>query len=269
MVRNAPKAVEEVRWDPMGRTIGPEAMSGCDAVVHLAGESLAAGRWTAARKQRIYDSRIQGTRLLAESLGRLSKPPRVLACASAIGYYGDRGDEILREDSRPGSGFLPDLCRHWEEASTAASAAGIRVVKLRIGVVLSLKGGALVKMLPPFRLGVGGKIGSGRQYWSWITLEDLARVIVRALEDEELNGAVNAVAPAPVTNLEFAKTLGRVLGRPALFPLPAFAARLALGEMADELLLAGARVEPARLAAAAHTFAHPRLEGALRHILKT
>jgi uncharacterized protein (TIGR01777 family) len=191
----------------------------------------------------------------------------VLACASAIGYYGDRGDEILREESRAGSGFLAGLCHDWEAATGPAAAAGIRVVMLRIGVVLSAKGGALAKLLPPIRMGVGGKIGSGRQYWSWISVDDLGHVFMRALEDEKLNGPVNAVAPQPVTNLEFTKALGRVLGRPTLFPLPAFAARLALGQMADELLLASARVVPARLTAAGHTFAHPQLEGALRHVL--
>jgi uncharacterized protein (TIGR01777 family) len=267
MVRNAPHAPNEVRWNPTGPNLAPETLAGCEAVVHLAGESLAAGRWTEERKKRIYDSRIQGTRLLSESLARLAVPPRVLACASAIGYYGDRGGEILREESRAGSGFLAGLCHDWEAATSPAAAAGIRVVRLRIGVVLSAKGGALVKLLPPMRMGLGGKIGSGGQYWSWISLDDLAHVFLCALENEKLNGPVNAVAPQPVTNLEFTKTLGRVLGRPTLFPLPAFAARLALGQMADELLLASARVVPACLTAAGYTFAHPQLEGALRHVL--
>jgi uncharacterized protein (TIGR01777 family) len=235
--------------------------------VHLAGENIAKGRWNARKKARIRDSRVNGTRLLSEALTRLSKPPAVMVCASAIGYYGDRGDEVLREESASGSGFLAEVCRQWEAAAEPARKRGIRVVHLRIGVVLSPEGGALAQMLFPFRMGLGGKLGSGRQYFSWIAIDDLVTVIAHALTNDTLQGPVNAVAPHPVTNLEFTRTLGRVLARPTLFPMPALAARLAFGEMADELLLSSARVEPTRLLATAYQFRHPQLEGALRHLL--
>ena len=235
--------------------------------MHLAGENIAVRRWTPAQKARIRDSRVQGTRLLAQSLARLQQPPTVMVCASAIGFYGDRGEELLTEGSAPGSGFLTDTCRAWEAAAQPASEKDIRVVNLRLGVVLSPGGGALAKMLLPFRLGVGGKIGSGRQYMSWIEIDDVVGVIHYALTTDELRGPVNAVAPNPVTNREFTKTLGRVLSRPTIFPMPAFAARLAFGEMADELLLASTRVKPARLQNSGYYFRHPRLEDALRHLL--
>jgi len=256
-----------LEWDPAAGRLDAAALEGFDAVVHLAGESIASGRWTAARKARIRDSRIQGTRLLAERLARLARKPAVLVCASAIGYYGHRGEEVLRESSPAGSGFLADLCREWEAASGAAASAGIRVVNLRTGLVLSRQGGALPRMLVPFRLGVGGRIGDGRQYMSWITLDELAGAYLYALHTETLAGAVNAVTPNPVSNADFTRTLGRVLRRPTVFPLPAFAARLALGEMADELLLASARVHPARLLATGYVFRFAELEGALRHVL--
>ncbi|MFB3126914.1 MAG: TIGR01777 family oxidoreductase [Candidatus Acidiferrales bacterium] len=256
-----------VHWDTAAGKIDSNALEGLDAVVHLAGENIAARRWTPAQKARIRDSRVQGTRLLAQSLARLQQPPTVMVCASAIGFYGDRGEELLTEASAPGSGFLTDTCRAWEAAAQPASEKDIRVVNLRLGVVLSPGGGALAKMLLPFRLGVGGKIGSGRQYMSWIGIDDVVGVIHYALTTDELRGPVNAVAPNPVTNREFTKTLGRVLSRPTIFPMPAFAARLAFGEMADELLLASTRVKPARLQNSGYYFHHPRLEDALRHLL--
>lgn len=267
LVRSKPRpGMGEVFWNPQDGSIEMPGLEGMDAVVHLAGETIAE-RWTAEKKARIRDSRVNGTRLLSESLARLAQPPNVVVCASAIGYYGDRGDDMLREDSPPGSGFLAEVCREWEAAAAPAVQQGIRVVHLRIGVVLSPAGGALAKMLPPFRMGIGGKIGSGRQYMSWIAIDDLIGVFHQALTTESLTGPVNAVAPNPVTNLEFTNTLGRVLGRPTVFPLPAFAARLAFGEMANDLLLASARVEPAQLLSTGYTFRFPELEGALQHLL--
>jgi len=266
MVRAVPRA-NEIRWDPVSGALDAADVEGFDAVVHLAGENIAGGRWTAEVKRRIRDSRVQGTRLLATLLARLHQPPKAFICASAIGYYGDRGQEVLREDSPPGRGFLADVCREWEEAARPAAEEGIRLVHLRIGLVLSAAGGALAKMLLPFRLGVGGRIGSGAQYWSWITLDDLVRIIDFSLLDRTWSGPVNAVAPCPVTNLEFTRTLGRVLARPTIFPLPAFAARMALGEMANDLLLASARVEPTKLLASGFEFLNPVLEPALRKVI--
>ena len=259
---------DEVGWDPAAGAIDSAGLEGLDAVVHLAGESISSGRWSTEKKAKIRDSRVSGTRLLAETLSRLAKPPKVFVSASAIGYYGDRGAETLVEDSGPGTGFLAEVCRAWEAAAEPAARSGIRVVHPRIGVVLSRNGGALKMMLLPFKMGIGGKIGSGEQYMSWITLDELIGVIRHLLIADTLAGAVNAVAPRPVTNLEFTKSLGRVLSRPTVMPMPAFAATLALGEMAEELLLASARVEPARLLASGYKFRHPELEGALRHVLR-
>lgn len=266
LVRSPPTAGGDVHWDPAAGRLEPTNLEGLDAVVHLAGERIT-GRWTAAKKARIRSSRVQGTRLLAETLARLARPPKTLVCASAIGYYGDRGDEVLREESPSGAGFLAEVCREWEAAARPAAEKGIRVVHLRIGVVLSAAGGALALMLTPFKLGLGGRVGSGQQYMSWIAIDDLAGIIQHALTNESLRGPVNAVAPRAITNREFTKTLGRVLGRPTVFPMPAFAARLAFGQMADELLLASARVEPARLIASGYKFRTPELEAALRHLL--
>jgi uncharacterized protein (TIGR01777 family) len=260
-------SAHEVGWDPVGGTIEKEKLQAVEAAVHLAGESVAGGRWTAAKKQRIRDSRVLGTRLLAKTLAGLQPLPRVMISASAIGYYGDRGDEVLTEDSAPGGGFLAGVCQEWEAATGPAEQRGIRVVRLRFGMVLSARGGALAKMLLPFRLGLGGRVGSGRQYWSWITLEDAAGVIAQVLVADTMRGAVNAVSPQPVTNLEFAKTLGKALGRPAIFPMPAIAARVAFGQMADELLLCSARVRPARLEAGGYRFRHGGLAGALQAVL--
>jgi hypothetical protein len=255
-------------WDPEAGRIDFADLEGFDGVVHLAGDNIASGRWNRARKERIRRSRVEGTRLLCEALARLSRPPRVLVCASAIGYYGSRGDKILREESEPGSDFLAEVCRAWEAAAEPASRKGIRVVHLRFGVILSSSGGPLARMLLPFRLGAGGIVGSGGQYMSWISLDDAVGAIHHALATEALRGAANAVAPEPVTNREFTRTLGAVLGRPTLFPMPAFALRLALGEMADALLLSSARVEPARLLATGYRFRHPDLETAFRHLLR-
>jgi uncharacterized protein (TIGR01777 family) len=237
-----------------------------DAVVHLAGENLV-GRWTAEKKARIRDSRVQGTRLLCDALAQLVNPPKVLLCAAAIGYYGDRGENMVREDSAPGTGFLAEVCQAWEAAAAPVVQRGVRVVHLRLGVVLNPAGGALAQMLPPFRLGMGGVVGSGKQYISWIALDDVLGVMHHALRTETLGGPVNVVAPQPVTNYDFTKMLGKVLGRPTVMPMPAFAARLAFGEMADALLLASTRVVPVRLQASGYTFQYPELEGALRHLL--
>lgn len=263
----APTAEKALVWDPARNLLDAGSLEGMDAVIHLAGENIAAGRWTPEKKARIMDSRVQGTRLLTRSLARLSRPPRILVCASAIGYYGDRGEETLQEEHGPGAGFLSEVCARWEEAAAPVALPGIRVVHLRFGVILSTAGGALARMLVPFRLGLGGLLGNGKQYMSWITLDDAVGVIFRSLITKTLAGPVNAVAPYPVTNLEFTRTLGRVLGRPTPVPMPAFAAQLVFGEMADELLLSSTRVEPIRLIATGYHFQHPELEGALRHIL--
>ncbi len=256
----------DVTWDPDRHSID-NAAEGVDGVVHLAGEPIL-GRWTAAKKQRISASRVGGTALIATALANLTRRPRVLVCASASGYYGDRGEELLTEESPPGSGFLAELCGAWEEAAAPARAAGIRVVHVRTGLALSAHGGLLGPLLLPFRLGLGGPIGRGRQYWSWIAIDDLVDVFRFALETNGLGGAVNAAAPNPVTNAEFSRTLGRVLRRPALLPVPPFALRLLFGrEAADEAMLSGARLVPARLLATGFRFRYPELEAALRHVL--
>jgi uncharacterized protein len=257
----------EVSWDPTAESFDASSLDGVDAAVHLAGENIAGGRWTAAMKQKIRDSRVNGTRSLCEALARMESPPKVLVVASAIGFYGNRDDEIMDESSKAGEGFLSDVCREWEDATQAARDAGIRVVNLRIGVVLSPKGGALAKMLTPFKLGGGGIIGNGRQYWSWISIDDVAGAIHHALMTDSLSGPVNAVAPNAPMNREFTKTLGRVLRRPTILPMPAFAAKLALGEMANDLLLASTRVEPTKLIESGYKFRQPTLEKSLRHIL--
>jgi hypothetical protein len=237
-------------------------------VVHLAGENIASGRWTAEKKAKIRDSRVDGTRLLSDSLAGLKQLPKVLVCASAIGYYGDRGDEVLTEESTLGSGFLAGVCAEWEAAAKPAVQKGIRVVHLRFGMVASEAGGALAKLLPPFKMGLGGVLGTGRQYVSWIALDDLLGVIAHALTTEALQGPVNAVTPNPVTNKELTQTLGRILGRFTLFSMPAAAAHLAFGEMADEVLLASQRVQPTKLLATGYRFRYPDLEDAFRHLLE-
>jgi uncharacterized protein (TIGR01777 family) len=239
-----------------------------DAVIHLAGEPIAEGRWTEEKKRRIRESRVQGTRVLSEALAGLKHKPSVLLSASAIGYYGARGSEILTEESAPGDDFLAKVCREWEEATEPAARAGIRAAQMRFGVILSSKGGALVKMLTPFKLGLGGRLGSGEQYMSWIALDDVVGVVDYLLEKDEMSGPVNTVAPNPVTNKDFTKALGHALSRPTLFPVPKFAIRLAFGEVADVALLASQRVEPVRLKASGYVFKYPELKSALVQILK-
>lgn len=265
LVRRPAAGENEVQWNPAA--VDARTIEGADAVVHLAGENIAGGRWTTERKKKILDSRVDGTRNLAESVAAAQKRPKVLVSASAIGYYGDRGDQVLTESSESGSGFLAEVARAWEGATGAASRAGVRVVMPRIGVVLSGRGGALPKMALPFRFGVGGRVGSGRQWMSWITVDDLVRLLVYAIGTESPRGPVNAVAPQAVTNAEFTRALAHVLHRPALFPAPAFALRLAMGEMANELLLSSQRVEPKRAMESGFRFQYPQLETALRHVL--
>ena len=257
----------EVVWDPVGGSVNPAALEGIDAVVHLAGEPIAAGRWTPERKAKIRDSRLIGTRRLCEALAQMPRPPRVLVSASAVGYYGNRAEEPLTEESARGSTFLAELSQEWEAATTPARERGIRVVNARIGIVLSPAGGALQKMLPPFQLGIGGPLGSGRQVMSWVSLDDTIGAMRHALVTEQLRGPMNVTAPQPVTNREFSKTLGRVLSRPAFAPVPTFALRLMFGQLADEALLASARALPAKLQQTGYAFRHPDLESALRHVL--
>jgi len=263
----SPRSGGDIRWDPGAGVIEGD-LAGFDAVVHLAGESIAEGRWTAERKRHILESRRKGTRLLAEKIAGLPEPPSMMVSASAIGYYGDRGNELLTEESEPGTMFLSEVCKEWEAAADPAREAGVRVVHPRFGIVLSLEGGALGTTLPIFKLGGGGRVGTGRQYWSWVLLDDVVGAIVHTLNTDALSGPVNVVAPDPRTNAEYTGVLGRVLGRPTFFAVPAPAARLALGGMADNLLLASARVEPARLRETGYEYRHPELEAALRHLLE-
>ena len=268
LVRRPPRDGAERFWDPERGTLDPESFAGVDAVVHLAGASVGEGRWTAARKRELYRSRVEGTRLLCERLAQLAVPPRVLVSASGVGYYGDRAEATLVEASEPGEGFLATLGRDWEAATATAEERGVRVVRLRTGLVLTREGGALAELLPLFRLGLGGPLGSGRQWWSWITIADYLAVMDAALADEHMRGAVNVVSPGPVRNAEFARTLGRVLHRPALLPAPALALRIILGrEKANEMLLTSTRAEPRRLLDLGFRFRHPELEPALRSIV--
>ncbi len=267
IVRGRPSE-NQITWNPAAGELNGEDLAGLDGVVHLAGENIAAGRWNAARKEKIRDSRVAGTKLLCSRLAAMETKPTVLVCASAIGYYGSRGDEILDETAEAGTGFLAEVCQQWESACQEARDAGIRVVNLRIGVVLSPDGGALAKMLTPFKLGAGGRIGDGKQYWSWVALDDVVGAIEFALNTTSVAGPVNAVSPHAVDNAEFTRVLGKVLHRPTIFPMPAFAARLALGEMAEALLLSSTRVKPAVLEQSRYEFQYPDLEGALRHLLK-
>jgi len=268
LVRHYAESDSEIEWSPDRYSIALARIEGFDAVVHLAGESIAEGRWSEEKKKRIRESRVKGTRLLGDALANLTNPPRTFVSASAIGFYGDRGDEVLTEASAPGNDFLSEVCVEWEKATALATEKGIRVVNCRFGIILDAKGGALAKMLPPFRMGVGGKIGSGRQWMSWIALDDVIGGINFALANDAIRGPVNFVAPAPVTNAVFTKTLGKVLSRPTIFPIPAFGVRLAFGEMADALLLSSQRVESAVLQHAGYLFKYAQLEAALRHALK-
>jgi uncharacterized protein len=267
LVRRAPKAKDEARWDPAAGTIDAAALEAADAVVNLSGENLAGGRWTEQRKDLLRSSRLGPTRLLAETLARLKTKPKVLVSVSAIGYYGNRGDAWLTEAEPAAGDFLGRLSSEWESAAQPAAAAGIRVVHPRLGVVLSPAGGALGKMLLPFKAGLGGVLGPGTQYMSWIAIDDVLGAFRHLLEGEGLGGPVNTVAPEPVTNAVFTKTLGRVLGRPTVAPAPGFALRLAFGEMADATLLSSARVRADKLLAGGYSFRFPTLEGALRHVL--
>jgi uncharacterized protein (TIGR01777 family) len=254
----------QIAWDP-AQPLSPHSVSGFDAVVHLAGETIF-GRWTETKRLRILDSRVQGTKNLAAALAKSSPRPRVLISGSAIGYYGHRGDEVLRERSSPGQGFLAEVCRQWETATQPAANAGVRTVFIRTGIVLSRSGGALPKMLLPFRFGLGGNMGSGEQWWSWIHVHDLVAAIHHCIKSDLLQGPVNGVSPKPATNAEFTKTLAAVLSRPAIFPVPAFAARLVFGEMADEMLLASQRVEPEALITSGYPFQYVELRKALQDL---
>lgn len=266
MVRHKAKP-GEIEWYPDAGIIDRNALEGLDAVIHLAGDNIAEGSWTPEKKARIRESRVKSTRLLCETLAQLDNPPKVLICGSAIGYYGDRGDEILREESPGAQDFLGQVCHEWEDITEIAEKSGIRVVNLRIGVVLTPKGGALGKMLLPFKLGMGGRLGSGEQYMSWVAIDDVIGIIHYALVKDDIAGPLNVVSPNPVTNLEFTKTLGKVLVRPTIFPVPAAVLRLLFGEIADALLLASTRVHPGRLLANNYQFRFPELETAFRHVL--
>lgn len=268
LIRKPQKTTKDIIfWNPDPSTLNTEDYENFDAVINLAGENIASGRWNEEKKREIRDSRVKGTQALCECLAQLKKPPAVEINASAMGYYGSQGDHVLTEDSPSGSGFLAGVCREWEAATKAAVDRGIRVAYLRTGMVLSSKGGALSKMLPPFKMGLGGVIGSGEQYVSWIALRDLVNVIIYILKNETLHGPINAGTPNPVTNKEFTKTLGRVLNRPTIVPMPAFAARIVLGEMADELLLSSTRMIPQKLLQSGYAFQYPHLEDALRAII--
>jgi uncharacterized protein (TIGR01777 family) len=255
------------RWDPAGGTIDAESLSKAGAVVHLAGRSIAALRWTRKVKREILDSRTRGTRLLAETMAGLPDGPRVLVTASGINYYGDRGDELLTETSPSGQGFLADVCRQWEGAAHPARAAGIRTVHVRTGFVLTPRGGVLPRLLPLFRVGLGGRFGAGLQWWSWVTLDDVAGIYRHAVTASAASGPLNATAPNQATNAEFTAVLAKVLGRPALLPVPGFGPKLLFGQLADELLFASARVHPAATESTGYSFQHPTLEPALRQLL--
>ncbi len=267
LLRRRPAPGEHaIAWDPERATVDRAGLEGADAVIHLAGENVF-GRWSPAKKQRIYDSRVKGTRLLCDALAGLRRPPTTLLAASAIGYYGDRGDEPVTEESAPGEDFLAHVARDWEAATAAATRAGIRVINMRNGVVLTTTGGALAKMLPAFRLGLGGPVGSGHQYLSWIALDDMINAITHLLTKPDLVGPVNMTAPAPVTSNEFAKALGKVLGRPAVVTVPAFALRTAFGSEGAAMLQSGQRVLPARLLASGFSFSLQDVQHALRFLL--
>ena len=269
LVRHAPGSDAEVEWSPDRYSIALARLEGFDAAVHLAGESIASGRWDEEKKRKIRESRVKGTKLLSDALANLTRPPKTLISASAIGYYGNRGDELLTESSTQGDDFLADVCAEWEKATAHATEKGIRVVNTRFGIILDSEGGALAKMLTPFRMGVGGKVGSGEQWMSWIAVDDVVGAIEYVLVSETVKGPVNFVAPNPVRNAEFTRTLGKVLSRPTIFPIPAFGVRLMFGEMADALLLSSQRVEPKSLNEASYQFNYSWLEAALRHVLSS
>jgi len=271
LVRREPAGGEELRWDPASPAPlpRPQALEGLDAAIHLSGANLAARRWTTHYLREITASRVDSTRALAKALAGLKKRPRSLLVASAVGVYGDRGDELLDENSAPGTGFLADLCGAWEAATAPAVEAGIRVALLRFGVVLDRRTGALVRMLPLFRLGLGGRLGSGKQWMSWISLPDLVAAVQFILDAPSLSGAINVTSPQPVTNAEFTRSLARCLHRPAVLPAPAFALRIALGRMADEALLSSTRALPRKLMEAGFRFAHPSIDDALVELMRS
>ena len=263
LVRASPKP-GEIEWHPNHDEMNSTSLESFDAIINLAGENIASGRWSDEQKRRIHDSRVNGTHLLSEAMAKLAQRPRVFLCASATGFYGDRDDEVLDEQSDSGGGFLAGVCREWEQATAPAGAAGVRVVNLRFGPILAREGGMLAKLLTPFKMGMGGKVGNGKQFISWVGIDDVVGAIKLALTDETFRGPLNVVSPNPVTNEVFTKTLGHVLSRPTALAMPAFAARLAFGEMADEMLLASQYVVPKRLADAGFKFQYPELEAALR-----
>lgn len=266
-VRRPTRSPSELYWNANAAEIESGRLEGADAVVHLAGVNIAEHRWTNAFKREIVDSRVKGTQLFAETIAHAAAKPRSFVCASAIGYYGNRQDEVMTETSPPGNDFLADACRRWEAACQPARDAGVRTTNMRIGVVLSTAGGALKRMLTPFKLGLGGPVGDGRQYMSWVALDDVVEAIMFALATPTLSGPVNTASPNPVTNQDFSRALGRVLGRPAVLPMPAVAARLLFGEMGDALLLSSTRVAPQALESAGFRFRYPELEPALYHLL--
>lgn len=268
LVRRAARAPDEIAWDPACGEIDAARLAGTEAAINLAGENIGASRWTASRRAAIRRSRIEATRTLVAAIRALPRPPQVLLNASATGFYGDRGDEVLTERSTLGRGFLPEVCAAWEAEAGAAEKSGVRVARLRFGVVLAREGGALAKMLPPFRLGLGGRLGSGRQWMNWISRDDLVAAILHTLTDARCAGPINCVAPEPVTNAAFTVALGRVLRRPAVLPAPAWALRLVLGAMADEALLASSRAVPAALQSRGFVFRHAEVESALRAALR-
>ena len=263
LVRSSPR-VGEVEWHPNRDSIEPSSLEGFDAIINLAGENIAGARWTEEQKRKIHDSRVNGTHLLSEAIAKLKHKVKVFLCASATGFYGDRDDELLDEQSESGGGFLAGVCREWEKATELATKAGVRVVNLRFGPILAREGGMLAKLLTPFKMGMGGKVGSGHQFISWVAIDDVIGAIKLALHNESIKGPLNVVSPNPVTNEIFTRTLGHVLSRPTVMAMPAFAARLAFGEMADEMLLVSQRVVPKKLAAAGYQFAYPDLQDALR-----
>ncbi len=267
LVRGKPKNADEFSWDPNSGKIDEKAFDGVDAVIHLAGENIATKRWSSEQKMKIKESRIKGTKLIADTLASLSNPPRTLVSTSAIGFYGNRGNEILTEDSTSGAGFLAGVCREWEDATRNAESKGIRVVHARLGVVLSREGGALKMMLPPFLMGAGGPLGDGKQYMSWIDLDDTAKAFIYLATKGSVKGAVNVVAPNPETNAQFTKTLAKVIHRPAFFPVPTIGVKVLFGEMGEELLLASNRVSSSKLVGAGFQFTYPELESALKHEL--
>src|SRR5262245_50637512 len=263
LVRSKPKA-GEIEWHPNQDEVSPNSLEGFEVIINLAGENIAGGRWTDDQKKKIHDSRVHGTHLLSEAIAKLARKPRAFICASATGIYGDRDSETLDEQSESGGGFLAGVCREWEKASEPAIKAGVRVVNLRFGPILAREGGMLAKLLTPFKMGMGGKVGSGKQFISWVSLDDAVNAVKLAIKDDSMHGPVNIVSPNPVTNEEFTRTLGHVLNRPTALAMPAFAARLAFGEMADEMLLASQKVLPRKLLSAGFQFQLPKLEDAIR-----